>query len=819
VTTTEPQDLKDAQDDRATLTASPSGVAEPGAALDLGPAIEAALAVLPPAPPLTELAAVNPLAGLDHLPFGDAAREAARLFGADAYLPLAAYRQAWHEGRITRRDLLEALAATGRPAADLEGLVADLDAAADDHGPSRSPMTPAEWSDAQAGTAVRAEIDRRAGQWVGLALGLTAATAQAPVLRHGLYAAWWSAAVRDRSLPRQARQRLQLLKGEPMVALQEALVRLGVAPGQSAEVVLGEVTAQPGWAARLAWEAGHGRYPRTPAQAITELVALRLGLTMALLPAGGSPRPVTAATPPTTDPRPIWQEALEAGPRRELLAALPAPPGGPEPRDGRAPAPAAQIACCIDVRSEALRRHLEAIGDYETLGVAGFFGLPMAWRRLDGEAADASCPLVVSPAIEVGEAPRSAEAGTVVRARRGRTSGASGAGRRAAKGVASPYLFAEAAGWVAGPVAAARTFAPALAGRSLARWGSTLADDLAVDLPSLSVDERAELAAGVLQAIGLTRRFAPLVVLCGHGSTTAANPYEAALRCGACGGRDGTDNARTLVALLSDAEVRVALAGRGIAIPEGTTFVAARHDTTTDEVALVGAVPDVPGVEQLAADLAAAGDAVAAERSGALPGAAAGSTRAARRRAWDWAEPTPEWGLAGNMAFVIADRSLTRSLTLGRRAFLHSYDRAADTDGSILAGILAGPALVTQWINAAYHFSVTAPEAFGSGSKALHNPVGVAGVLSGPGGDLRLGLPVQSVAAEGLVHEPLRPMCVIDAPPVRVTAALEGAPRTRTLVANGWMALVARDDDGRWVRWTDAGWAPTLPEDDDGQAR
>ena len=34
-----------------------------------------------------------------------------------------------------------------------------------------------------------------------------------------------------------------------------------------------------------------------PAQAITELVALRLGLTMALLPAGGSPRPVTAATP------------------------------------------------------------------------------------------------------------------------------------------------------------------------------------------------------------------------------------------------------------------------------------------------------------------------------------------------------------------------------------------------------------------------------------------------------------------------------------------------------------------------------------------
>ena len=555
-----------------TLTEAQVGLEEPTAALDLGPAIAAALAVLPPAPPLTELAAVNPLAGLDHLSFADAVREAGRLFGADAYLPASAYRQAWHDGRITERDLLEALTAAGRSADDLEAVVAELESGSDLDRPARSAMTPAEWWDAEAGTAVRAEIDRRAGQWVGLALGLTAASVPSPVRRDGLWAAWWSAAVRDRSLPRQARRRLELLKGEPIVAAQEALVRLGVAPEQSAEVVLGEVTAQPGWAARLVWEAGHGRYPRDPEEALTELVAMRLGLTMALLPAGGSPRPAPVEARTSTDPRHIWQEALEAGPRRSLLAALPAPPEGPEHRDGRAPTPAAQIACCIDVRSEALRRHIEAIGDYETLGVAGFFGLPMAWRPLDGHGADASCPLVVAPAIEVGEAPLTGAVGAEVRARRGRTSGASGAGRRAAKGVASPYLFAEAAGWVTGPVAAARTFAPlwpAARSPTGARPSTTTSPS---SCPALAVDERADMAEGVLRAIGLTTRFAPLVVLCGHGSTTTANPYEAALRCGACGGRDGTDNARTLVALLSDPDVRSALAGRGIEIPAGTSL-------------------------------------------------------------------------------------------------------------------------------------------------------------------------------------------------------------------------------------------------------
>ena len=106
--------------------------------------------------------------------------------------------------------------------------------------------------------------------------------------------------------------------------------------------------------------------------------------------------------------------------------------------------------------------------------------------------------------------------------------------------------------------------------------------------PSLHIPlaERIELAEAALRNMGLTHRFARLILLCGHGSTTNNNPYASSLACGACGGHAGDANARVAAALLNDREVRTALTERRIAIPDETVFVAGLHDTTTDAVRL-----------------------------------------------------------------------------------------------------------------------------------------------------------------------------------------------------------------------------------------
>lgn len=89
---------------------------------------------------------------------------------------------------------------------------------------------------------------------------------------------------------------------------------------------------------------------------------------------------------------PLWLQAHEARQAAELLSGLSLAP--PVPREKR---PFAQLLFCIDVRSERIRRQLEHVGDYETYGIAGFFGVPVSFIGLDKGSETHLCPVVVTP--------------------------------------------------------------------------------------------------------------------------------------------------------------------------------------------------------------------------------------------------------------------------------------------------------------------------------------------------------------------------------------------------------------------------------------
>lgn len=542
----------------------------------------------------------------------------------------------------------------------------------------------------------------------------------------------------------------------------------------------------------------------------------------------------------------IWHDAVESAERRRLAADLEA---GRQRLGQETPPvrPRYQTVLCIDVRSEALRRHLEADAGHQTLGFAGFFGV--ALRHVAPGAVDgtARCPAILAPRTTLAEVPGAGAEAAFARSLAGARTGRAlhHAVLAAEEHPVAALALVEAAGWLWGVDLVLRGLLPRTADRLRARVRRRLvppaptriglAETGSAEEPrGLGFEEQVFTAETALRLMGLTSGMARLVLLAGHASTTENNPHESSLDCGACGGNPGGFNARALVALLNDSAVRKSLAERGIHVPVDTWFVAGEHDTTTDRVTLLD--PDtVPtshrgDITRLRHELAAAATMTSLERCTALPGALASSPEraaaAVHARAVDWAELRPEWGLAGNQAIVVGPRVLTEQATLGRRCFLHSYEWSADPDGQSLLTILSGPLVVAEWINLQYYFSTVDPVGAGAGSKLVHNGVGRIGVLTADRGDARAGLPLESVARPSThgpfqpEHLPVRLLAVVVAPRTRVDQVLDAAPAVARLVANEWIGLVVLDPvDRSWWRATPGPsrswepWEDALPGD------
>lgn len=508
----------------------------------------------------------------------------------------------------------------------------------------------------------------------------------------------------------------------------------------------------------------------------------------------------------------VWLNAYEAGYRKELISKIETALS--YQNDDSTTRPQAQLMFCIDVRSEPFRRNLESVGHYETIGFAGFFGLPISCQAIDQNHETDQCPAIVQPAYTVYEVARDNEAnGTKHNNGKNFIQVLNKALYDLKNHVLTPYIMVESIGWFFGWHLIERTFFSGIY-RQWNKWfGSlivpTVASQITADKDEtglgLTGEEQNTAIETALKTMGLTDNFARLVIVAGHTSLSDNNPYEAALNCGACGGNSGEPNARLFAALANKPSVREALAQNGIKIPEDTYFIGAVHNTTTDALELYD-LEDMPDthdedIKNLKMDLKKAAVKNNLERCLQLPGVSNTITEnnavaEITRRSGDWSETRPEWGLSGNASFIIGNRKLTQNINLKGRAFLNSYNYHIDPTGTLLEGILMGPMVVGQWINAEHYFSATDPEVYGSGSKIYHNVVGSIGVMSGPQSDLRTGLPIQSVANGDLTyHEPLRLFVAIEAPRQRILDIVERQPVLKQLCDNQWIHLMAIDHD------------------------
>ncbi len=754
--------------------------------------------------PLRSFIAVNPLQGLESLPFEQAVAEGAARFGGRGYPSDTLAAQALADGRIDRGVLAEVASDLGRPEL-ADGPKPSARASGPAQPPKPSPV------DRELIKALAAFLDDGQAAW------------PMPDRHLGFFQAWRRIARHDPALP--GRAFIHSLPGDPVDALLQLLD--GVPAAHVEDRLAAHLLQLPGWSSYVKWRSDN---PVAGAPImLADLLAVRLSL--GHLFAEQPPKLPAAEANAVPDGR-VWLEAWEESYRRELTAKLAAQAAAGRAADT---APEVQLVFCIDVRSEVLRRHLEAQGPYETLGFAGFFGAPVSFAPFDEAAPHASCPVLLTPrhtipevpAVDAGELAERARAGMMIK--RGLTQTA----KALKASVAGAFAFVEATGAVYGAAMVGRTVAPR--GFQAVREAVSRAIQPAaptepkVDLSpcgdghtaedaeyatGLSPSEQAFFAETALTVMGLTEGFAPIVVLCGHGGETQNNPFAAGLDCGACGGHAGGPNARIMAVMLNKPQVRKELAARGIDIPEQTVFVAGEHNTTTDEVALF----DTTGAKALHADklarlqaaLVAAGTNAAVERARHLPGEAPSS------RAADWAQVRPEWALARNAGFIVGHRELTRALSLDGRCFLHSYDWQNDGEGKALEVILTAPMVVAQWINSQYYFSTLDPVAYGAGSKVTHNVVGGFGVMQGNASDLMTGLPLQSTwqDAETPQHEPLRLLTAVHAPVKRIEAVIQRNDILKTLFGNGWVALLAIDpESGQTLRRTRAGdWIPAAPK-------
>lgn len=779
--------------------------------------------------PLDRFIAVNPFWGMTQKSLSEVAADLAAASGSRLLMPRSWYREAHEGGRFGDEHVLRAIEQSGAKTtlAEVRALL-ECDAT---QPPKRARLADVldATRDLEHVVSWRDFVTNSVSQFCAAYFDDGQASF-APDREGGLYASWRRQALGDKApaLLMGLRGYAEAARSLPPTSREmasRAISELGVPEAELETYLWSLLLDQNGWASWCAYRRWMARLGGSDDDTIVDLLAIRLAWEWLLYRTGDGgvagrwrlamaswPRMEVAAKESQADDW-ILQRAMEIAWQDTMIAEL------STGLDHERKEASLQAVFCIDVRSEVFRRALEfGNPDVQTLGFAGFFGLPIEYRAVGAVEARPQLPGLLAPRFVVTDTGLEA---SVEPERRQRLDLAN-RWRQLKTGAVSTFAFVEAMGLAYAGELVAESLGkrrpagePALSRDVVARRKPRLTASVGGE--ALSVEARRDLAAGMLRAMSLTHDFARVVLLAGHGSETRNNPHAAGLDCGACCGQTGEVNARAAVALLNDAEVREGLASLGILVPESTRFIAGLHNTTTDDLTLFD-LDELPAtherdVAELRTRLVDAGARARAERAGRLGIKTTKPSElddAVRTRARDWAQVRAEWGLANNAAFIVAPRERCVESNLEGRAFLHEYRFEEDAGFAVLELIMTAPMVVAHWINLQYYASTVDNARYGSGNKVLHNVVGGhLGVFEGNGGDLRIGLPMQSLHdGERWVHTPLRLSVVIEAPRSAIEAVLEKHDKVRGLVDQGWLDLFALDAGeravyayrgGRWV--------------------
>jgi len=798
--------------------------------------------LVPPLWPLSDYVAVNPFLGFSDTKFLSARQKLREVRDCDLLPPLSYFRTKFQKGEITTAHIKSAQEQCRSEYPELfhkfqfDMLTLDDDNyATGDNIAERRYLTIAEIVDKRFQSNWINNLTNDITRHCSSHFDEGQAIWGSPFKGASLYEAWRQTAQLSRRMDllgiKGFREFVESLPARPEIAIAQLLEELEVPRSHWRPFLLCQLFSIAGWASYVKFKVSQVDTAENSSNDMTGLLAIRLAYDVALgrqygdswplkfgaLPAVNAHRTdhesmVADIVPEEALCRYVMQVAAETAYERALAHSLMGNTSGPKSSARKT----AQMVFCIDVRSELMRRHLESVTDgVETFGFAGFFGMPLEHVHLGESKGDAHCPVLLKPTFRACDtvAPKGRESQSKAIHIRITQRLARKIWKCFQASATSCFSFVESIGLFYSLKLLTDSMRLTAPVKSADQDGLSMftSQEIKLDLDStedLSSQEKAGLAEGMLRNLGLTDDFARILTFCGHEAQVANNPYKAGLDCGACGGHSGAPNARVAAALLNDTRIREELSNRSINIPDDTWFMAAVHNTTTDQIRFFETsnvpVSHAAELQKLMEWVANAGEMSRAERSVRFRGR---SSSDITRRSRDWSEVRPEWGLAGNASFIIAPRSRTRGLNLSGRAFLHSYDHEKDPDGKVLELIMTAPMIVTNWINLQYHASAVDNRSFGSGNKLIHNIAGQFGVLSGNGGDLTTGLPWQSLHdGENYQHEPLRLLVVIEATREIVESILKKHDNVRDLVSNGWLSLGVIDNNRFYKRDTVGEW-------------